>query len=83
MPLEKLPLSQIVQKKLDLAEAEETTQTSEEDGMTIAELLRSRKRHNAVGSKQLGDGESLGNLQKYVAVNRLSQRQQQNEHAHV
>ncbi|TXG67760.1 hypothetical protein EZV62_009035 [Acer yangbiense] len=65
MPLEKLPPSQIVQKKLDLAEAEET---SEEDGMTIAELLRSRKRRNAVGSGQLGDGESLGNLQFFSSL---------------
>ncbi|KAK0601555.1 hypothetical protein LWI29_025293 [Acer saccharum] len=66
LPLEKLPLSQMVQKKLNLAEAEETTQTSEEDGMTIAELLRSRKRHNAVGSGQLGDGESLALIENFT-----------------
>ncbi|KAI9185709.1 hypothetical protein LWI28_009977 [Acer negundo] len=65
LPLEKLRLSQIVQKNLKLAEAEET---SEEDGMTIAKLLRSRKRRNAVGSGQLGDGESLGNLQFFSSL---------------
>ncbi|KAK3199614.1 hypothetical protein Dsin_023029 [Dipteronia sinensis] len=72
---EKLPPSRIVEKKLNdspdplgfppksnLVEEEETT---DEDGMTIAELLRSSKRHDSVGSGQLGDGESLPNLQLF------------------
>ncbi|KAL5737692.1 hypothetical protein ACOSP7_030453 [Xanthoceras sorbifolium] len=69
LPLEKLPPSVIVQRKpndfpippgfpskSNLVEAEET---NEEDDMTLAELLRSSKRHDAVGNGQLGDGEYL------------------------
>ncbi|KAI9186973.1 hypothetical protein LWI28_022947 [Acer negundo] len=69
LPSEKLPPSQIVQKKLNdspgppdfppksnLVEAEEST---DEDCMTISELFRTSKRHDAVGSGQLVDGESL------------------------
>ncbi|KAK0602253.1 hypothetical protein LWI29_031785 [Acer saccharum] len=75
LPSEKLPPSQIVQKKLNdspgppdfplksnLVEAEEST---DEDGLTISELFRTSKRHDAVGSGHLGDGESLGNLQSF------------------
>ncbi|KAK0600332.1 hypothetical protein LWI29_013843 [Acer saccharum] len=75
LPSDKLPPSQIVQKKLNdspgppdfppksnLVEAEEST---DEDGLTISESFRTSKRHDAVGSGQLGDGESLGNLQSF------------------
>ncbi|KAI9187327.1 hypothetical protein LWI28_026827 [Acer negundo] len=72
LPSEKLPPSQIVQKKLNdspgppdfplksnLVEPEEST---DEDGLTISELFRTSKRHDAVRSGHLVNGESLGNF---------------------